>query len=174
MIRSFKYVSLVAAGSPQPCFGTTLGAATLPGSHVAVQVADSSFFQVGDFVNFDVGASEERTKVSVVVDGTHIIVDGLTLAHANGTYIRLSGSISAVYIQTLDGNTSAIVIGNKSTMVKATGVACIAKLQPTASGSQSTEFSSTIAGFPGPLSLGEFWMDGSTNGDKILPSVSID
>jgi len=130
-------------------------------------------FLKGDQVNFDVGASEERTVVASVADSTHITVN-LTLAHANGTYVRLSGSISAVYIQTLDGNTSAIVIGTKNTMVKATGVSCIVKLQPVASGVQPIDFNSTIAGFPGPLSFGEFWFDGTTNADKILPSVSID
>jgi len=174
MIRTFKYVALTSAGTPQPVFGTTLTAAVSLGSQVSVPVTDSSFFLKGDQVNFDVGASEETTTVFSVPDGTHIVVNALTKAHANGTYVRLSGSISAVYIQTLDGNTSAIVIGNKSTMVKATGVGCIAKLIQVAAGNSPVDFSSTIAGFPGPLSYGEFWFDGTTNGDKILPSVSVD
>jgi|GEM_PF-6574634 len=174
MIRTFKYVSLVSAGNPQPCFGTTLGAATLPGGQVSVTVADSSFFQKGDPVNFDVGANEERTSVFSVPDSTHIVVANLTLAHASGTYVRLSGSIAAVYIQTKDGNTSPIFIGTKSTMVKGTGVFCIAKLVQVASGSVPVDFSSTIAGFMGPLSFGEMWFDGTTNGDSILPSASVD
>ena len=173
MIRTFKYVSLVSAGNPQPCFGTTLGAATLPGGQVSVTVADSSFFQKGDPVNFDVGANEERTSVFSVPDSTHIVVANLTLAHANGTYVRLSGSVSSVYIQCKPANTGIIYIGNKSTMVKATGVSCISILQPFGAAEQPIEFSLAISGFPGPLSFGEFWFDGTTN-DSILPSASID
>lgn len=173
MIRTFKYVSLTTNGTPQPVFGTTLTAAVSPGSQVSVPVTDSSLFLKGDIVNFDVGANEERAMVASVPDSTHIVVN-LTLAHANGTYVRLSGAVSAVYIQTADGNTSPIFIGNKSTMVKATGVGCIAKLVQVAAGNSPVDFSSTIGGFPGPLSYGEFWMDGTTNGDKILPSVSVD
>lgn len=174
MIRTFKYISLTTNGVPQPVFGTTLSAAVSPGSQVSVPVTDSSMFLKGDQVNFDVGASEEMTTVFSVPDGTHIVVNALTKAHASGTYVRLSGSISAVYIQTKDGNTSPIFIGNKSTMVKATGVGCIAKLFQVAVGNPPIDFSSTIAGFPGPLSYGEFWFDGTTNGDSILPSVSVD
>src|ERR1700719_3007148 len=173
MIRTFKYIALTAAGTPQPVFGPTLGAATVPGSQVSVLVADSSFFQKEDFVNFDVGANEERTTVFSVPDATHIVVAGLTLPHASGTFVRLSGSISALYIQTKDGNTGAIFIGNNSTMVKATGVGVIKKLQQVAAAAVPTEFNSTINGFPGPLSFGEVWFDGTT-ADNILPSALID
>ena len=179
MIRTFKYVALTTPGVPQPCFGTTTSAAIAPASagtnsQVSIPVTDSSFFQPQDPVNVDVGVNEERTLVVSVPDGTHIVVASLSKAHASGIFVRLTGPISAVYIQCIDGNTSAIFIGNKSTMVKATGVGCIAKLQPVASGTQPIEFDSTIAGFPGPLSYGELWFDGTTAGDKILPSASVD
>jgi len=185
MIRTFKTISVASGGTPAPVFGTTTTAAIAPASApgntqnyqqnatVNIPVTDSSFFVKGDKVNVDVGANEETAYVYAVPDSTHVTVAGLALSHASGIFIYLSGSISAVYIQTVDANSGAIYIGNKSTMVKATGVNCIAKLQPVNSGVQPIDFSSTIAGFPGPLSFNEWWYDGST-GDKILPSVSID
>jgi hypothetical protein len=173
VIRTFKYVSLTSGGSPQPCFGTTLTAAVSPGSQVSVPVTDSSFFQKGDPVNFDVGANEERTSVYSVPDSTHIVVANLTLAHANGTFVRLSGSISNVYIQCKPANSGIVYIGNKNTMVKATGVSCISILQPFGAAIQPIEFSSAVAGFQGGLSFGELWWDGTT-GDNILPSADID
>ena len=187
MIRSFKYVSLTSHGSPQPVFGTTLGAATGPAtsnvggtqsasvnSQVTVQVADSSFFLAGDLVNFDVGASEEKTSVVSVTDGTHIVVAGLTKSHAISTYVRLAMNATNVYIQTPDGNTGPIWIGTKSTMATSTGVFCLKKLLYVAANAIPTDLLVEAAGFPGPLSLAEFFFDGTTNGDKILPSCVID
>jgi hypothetical protein len=185
MIRTTKYIALTAGGNPQPVFGTTTTAAVGPTSTpgtgqnaatnntVSIPVTDSSIFLKGDQVNVDVGANEERTTVYSVPDGTHIVVASLANTHASGIYVRLSGSCGVVYIQTQDGNTGAIYIGNKYSMVKATGVSCIVKLQPVAVGVQPVEFNTTIGGFLGPLSLGEFWFDGTT-GDKILPSISVD
>jgi hypothetical protein len=191
MIRTFKFVALTANGTPQPVFGTTTTAAVGPttappanppgaventtqNTQVSIPVTDSSLFLKGDVVNVDVGANEERTSVYSVPDGTHIIVAGLTIAHASGIYVRLSMPIGGVYIQSKDGNTNAIFIGTRYNMVKATGVYCVAKLQPVAGGVQPIEFNSAIQGFSGPFSAGEWWFDGTTNGDSILPSFSAD
>lgn len=180
MIRTFKYVALTANGTPQPVFGTVSTSAITPASpgsstsqntQVSIPVSDSSFFQKGDPVLVDSGANEELTSVFSVPDGTHIVVSNLKSAHATAIFVRLAVSASSVYIQTADGNTGPIFIGNKYNMAKATGTFCIKKLVQVAAAAQATDLNLPIAGFYGALNLGEFWFDGTTNADKILPSA---
>jgi hypothetical protein len=186
MIRTFKYVALVASGTPQPIFGTTTSAACAPAAppgstqsanintQVEITVADSSFFSPQDPVMADVGANQERTTIVSVPDSTHIIVAGLTLKHASGIYVYLAVPMSSLYVQTLDGNTGYIMVGTSPSMVIATGVFCMSKLQPVTATTQPVELSSAIQGFSGPLNTSQLWFDGSHTGDKILPSFSTD
>lgn len=184
MIRTFKYISLTASGTPQPVFGTKTTAAIAPAgasgsqensnqnAQVSVPVADSSIFLAGDIVNVDVAANEEKTTVASIPDGTHVVLSALALNHASGIFVRLSVPIAQVYVQTKDGNTGAIYIGNKYNLVRATGAFIIAKLEPVTAGVQPIELNSGISGFVG-LNSGELWFDGDTTGDKILPSFSV-
>lgn len=185
MTRTFKFVALTTPGTPQPVFGTTTTGAVVPAANVggtgenyasntvvSIPVTDSSFFQKGDPILVDSGANEEPARVYSVPDGTHVVVANLTLPHASGVYIRLAIPASVVYIQTIDGNTSPIFIGNKFNMAKATGTFCIKKLLQVAAAAIPTDLTLSVGGgFAGPFNLGEFWFDGTTAADKIMPSA---
>ena len=174
-IRCFKYFTIVAGGTPQPLVGTTLTAALSPpsqGSSVVAAVADSSMFMNGDYVMLDVGASRERASVYNVVDSTHITLANFNLAHANSTYVQLSGATFSVYIQTTTTNAGAIYLGNASTMVKATGVNCLAQLLNVGAGIQPIDFSDNRSFGGSAIQIGDYWVDGTT-GDKYLPSCGL-
>lgn len=179
--RTFKYFTIAAGGTPQALIGTLTTAAILalpagavPDTPVTVSVADSSMFSKGDWVIVDSsGANPERAFVFGVPDGTHIQVTKLQLAHGSGCTVSLSILVNNIYVQTKDGNAGAIYIGASSSMVKATGVFVITKLQPVASGAQPTEFSSAMSGMGlNPIDIGQIWVDGTT-ADSYLPSLGV-
>lgn len=176
--RTFKYIPIVAGGTPQPLIGTTTTAIVGPAPdsrspNVSIPVADSSIAVAGDYVVVDTGAAIERVTVVKIPDATHIIVSQLANNHASGVIVRNGNTVNSVYVQTLDGNGAAIFIGNSSAMVKATGVGIIAKLQNVPLGSQPSDWSqSDAAGGMNPISLADFWVDGTT-GDQYLPSFRL-
>lgn len=172
-VRAFKYYVIASGGTPQPLVGTKTTGSTGPGSNVNLPVSDSSMFQKGDYAILDVGASEERCKVTAVPDGTHVTVDTIALAHGSGVYIRLAIDVNSVYVQTKDGNTGTVFLGTKSTMATSTGTFVIKELTKVTAGSQPTDYTSAdLGGAYNPANLGDFWVDGTTN-DNYLPSLTV-
>lgn len=178
--RAFKYFTITAGGTPQPLIGTLTTAAILalpagasPSTPVSVPVSDSSMFLKGDWVIVDNSGTPERAFVFGVPDGTHVQLTGLQLAHASGSTVSLSILVNNIYVQTKDGNAGAIFIGTSGSMVKASGVSVITKLQQVAVGVQPTEFSSAMSGMGlNPIDVGQIWIDGTT-ADSYLPSLGI-
>jgi hypothetical protein len=174
--RAFKYFTIVAGGTPQPLVGTKLTAAVIPtdgpDTPTLLPVVDSSIFLNGDKVILDVPSSgiEERVRVFNVPDATHINVVQMRQSHASGIYVRLAEMVDSVYVQCLDGNTGAIFIGDRPTMVKATGVGVIKKLQLVAASAQPIDYSRPRSGVANTDDLGNYWVDGTT-GDSYLPSI---
>jgi hypothetical protein len=136
MIRPFAGVQAVAAAS-QPVFGTTLTAAITPSvdkftgtnrpgtSPPPIQITVTStagFVQndriaVGPKTNF---TAANRSKLDLgtitsVVDTTHLLVQGLTQAHASTDYVVLSEMCSAVYVVPVS-TTAIIYLGTDETV----------------------------------------------------------
>lgn len=181
MQRTFKYFTIAAGGTPQPLIGTTTTAVITPSlasvfptpSPVGLPIADSSMFTKGDVIFVDVGANQEVAVVFSVPTSTLLQVTGLFKAHSSGVYVGLNIPVNSLYVQTKDGNAAAIYIGTSNSMVKATGVGVIAKLQNVSSGSQPVEFVGSLVGLgANPYSVGQIWVDGNT-GDSYLPSFGL-
>lgn len=178
--RTFKYFSITAGGTPQPLLGTTTTAIVNPAPdsrspNVNIPVADSSIAVQGDYVvvGTPAGGITERRLVMKVPDATHITVEFLEHTFASGQIVRNGNTVNSVYVQTADGGVGAVFIGNSSTMVKATGVGVIAKLQNVPLGSQPSDWGqSDAAGGMNPITLADFWVDGTT-GDTYLPSFRL-
>lgn len=180
MKRSFKFVSVASATTPQPVFGTTLTAACGPvgtpeKSLQSIEVADSSWFQQSDYALIDPAnstvAKRERLLVESVPDSTHIKVQGMQYAHASGVYVQLAVVCQSVLIQAKVANTAAITIGTDPAMVVSTGVKCIYFLAQSASG-QPGSFLDTNSGGADQMKTDEYWFDGTHTGDEILPSFT--
>lgn len=175
-IRTFKNFSIVSGGNPQPLVGTTMTAAIVAGvAPQLIPVADSSMFAAGDWAYLDTpGASEERVLVLSVPDSTHINVPNVTKAHASGSLVRSGILCNSVYVQSLDGNSAALYVGNSPSLVKATGVFVMKKIQFIAANGvipDGTFGASLGAGMNGE-DLGAYWIDGTTS-DKYLPSANV-
>lgn len=185
--RTFKDFTIVAGGTPQPLIGTvTAGAAVGPALSsdgqqnpvaVNIQVADSSEFQVGDYAILGlpsgVGAAlQERQLVTKVPDATHITVKNLERAWPIGTVVRLSSMANKVYVQAVSAAVAndILFIGTRDTMVKATGVFVIKRLQIQAANVQQTDFEHQPSVGMDNVDVGDFWVDGTTTGDKYTPS----
>lgn len=120
MIRPFAGVQTVGAAS-MPVFGTTLTAAATysvdrytgtnrPGTTtpaISLTVGSTAGFNEGDSVqvgpktNFTAAnrAKLDQGTVASIVDGTHMMVQGLTQNHAaTGEYVVLAEVASAVYV----------------------------------------------------------------------------
>ena len=171
--RTFKYFSIAAGGTVQALVGTASTAAVAAGSNVSIPVSDSSMFLKGDYAAVDTGANQERPRVTSVPDGTHVVVDNLSAGHASGVSVRPSLMVNSVYVQSNDGNTGALFVGNNPALVKATGVGVLKKVLFVAANSIPPDFSTAdLGGFSNPVDLADFWIDGTTS-DKYLPSVTV-
>lgn len=189
-VAAFKYFAIQSGGTPQPVIGTWLTAAlTQPVvnagynftsqiySAVTLTVNDTSMFAGFNYLNvIDPGTyATEKALILSVTDATHVLVQGLQNAHPGGVYgtgawVALSCFGQNLYVQAKDGNAGALFIGTAPTLVKATGVSVIAKLQLVASGQQPYEFSTSRQGLADTETLSQYWIDGTT-GDSYLPSV---
>ena len=183
MKRTWQYISLVAAGTPQPVFGTTLTNAVvanpgLLGNTIDLVVGTSVGIVNGDNIILDPLNNPERLLVQRVVNGTTLRCRnetglGIQFAHNAGVYVQLAIPCISIFIQMKAADTSAIVIGNSGLMNKATGQYCILTLQPTGAGVQPYNFADpTYGGLNGMVS-NDYWFDGTTNGDSILPSLTV-
>jgi hypothetical protein len=179
--RAFKIESLVAAGTPQPLFGTTTTAivgqvGTDLKSLQSIPVTDSSWFHDGDRILLDAAnATVAQREVLQVVgtppDGTHIKVQGVQYTHASGVYVQLAVACISVFVQVKTGNTSPLVIGNNFAMVKTTGAFCLIFLYQNAAG-QPVSWSDPEYGSVNGMKTDDYWFDGTTNGDSLLPSFT--
>lgn len=181
MKRAFKYVLIGATNVSQPLIGTTLTAA-IPAGLTGLQnfaVADSSFFQPGDWMVIGSAAAgdEERLLVNSVPDATHIKLQKREdsapfLAHANGAPVRLSILVNNVYVQSKDGNVAPLFVGIQGVLTD--GTKMIAKIQNVAAGQQPTDFKDafTSDSGPNPIDIGEIWIAGTVN-DQYLPSLGV-
>lgn len=174
MIRAFKQFSIVAGGTPQPLVGTTLGAATLvSATPQSVLVADSSMFKQGDWAVIGTVAvgDEERQLVTKVVDATHIKVNQLEKAHANGAYVRSGILINSVYVQRDVSSAGGLLYIGAQGIVKATFANVVATLFNSTTG-QPIDFGDSRGDSTDAGSAGDWFIDGTT-GDKYLPSFGV-
>jgi hypothetical protein len=159
--------------------GTTLSSAVNPNPTpdvaFTVTVADTSMFWNGARALIgQPSTGEEPLLVQKVVDSTHLLVKGaLAGSYAANAFFRLAVAINSVYVQTLDGNTGPIYIGTRDNMVTATGVFCVKKLQPVTAASVPTDWLDTRSSAIDADDSGELWVNGTTTGDKYLPTLGI-
>lgn len=181
MKRAFKYVSLVAAGTPQPLFGSTTSAivgqvGTETTSLQSIPVADSSWFNPGDYFILNPENStlsmRETLQVISVPDSTHIKTQNVQFTHASGVYVQLAIPCLSVFVQIKTGNTSPIFIGNNYAMAKSTGVFCLVELYQNAAG-QPVNWADPQYGSVNGMKSDDYWFDGTTNGDSLLPSLTV-
>jgi hypothetical protein len=187
-LRAFKEYTIVAGGTPQPLIGTTITAAVgpvaypqgIPGPNalLSITVADNSMFQSGDWAMIGKPSTgEERLQVMSISSTTIVKAlvpypGGLTGTYLSGAYFRLGNAINSSFIQTIIGNSGAIYIGTKDTMVKAGYVFVVATLEPVTGTTQPTYFSDDRTAALDPDDIGQLWVDGTT-GDGYLPSYGV-
>lgn len=173
MIRAFKQLSIVLGGTPQPLVFTTLTAATLVATDsVSVAVADSSIFRQGEYAVFGQVSTndEERHLVRKIVDGTHIRVNSLAIAHANGAYVRSGVALNSLYVQRDLTGLGLLYIGAQG-LVKATFANVVATLFNSTTG-QPIDFGDSRGDSTNAGDASDWWIDGTT-GDKYLPSFGV-
>lgn len=178
MKRAFQYVSVVASGTPQPVFGSTLAADIAPVGNsrddlATVMVAESLWWNPGDYMLIDpLGQNPELLgPIEGVPDATHVVVPGLRFPHTSGVYVQLSIGCFCVFVQTKIGNTGLIYIGTNGRMNTSTGRYCIAGLTPVTGTSLPTFLSDSVFGLANVENPSNYWFDGDT-GDSLLPSMS--
>lgn len=187
MKRAYGYRSLAAGNTAQPVFGAVTSVAVPAGGLnpnvvTLATVGDTSLFDQGQWAIIDVGALEERVMVFAVNPGVSITIQvpggsdgqGCRLAHASGVAIRPSRLVSNISIQTQDGNVNPLFICTGTTG-KTDGTACTHKLQNVPAGQQPTAFQDafTSESGPNPIDMAEYWIVGTTIGDKWLPSIGV-
>ena len=176
--RTWKSFSITAGGTPQPLVGTLTTAALIANTAPQnIPVSDSSMFRTSDHLYLDVGAKAERIRVLSVPDATH--VNGVvTLVHATSAPVALFIPFCALYVQTLPGNTAALVFfypdqqfsaarvaPNKTGLIKA-----FYQAEPVTAPTPPVELSSANNYGANPDNLAFYWIDGNT-GDGYLPSI---
>lgn len=184
--RAYKYFTIQDGGVPQPLVGSYLTASVLAPqviengliqNNVTLTVADSSMFVGAQYANvIDVGTyAQERVRLISAPTATTIVVQGLKNAHAGGAYgtgawVSVGDLVETVVVQSLDGNTAALYVGDSPQLVKATGVHVLTKIVEVTAGTQPTqqEFGANTPAFT--MALSQFWIDGTT-ADSYLPST---
>lgn len=187
MIRPFGGVQSLS-GAAEPVFGTTVSASFVPppdpfsnnlnpGSNqtqVQVQVASTTGFRVGDQVAigaasaFAVGGATTLADVGTiksVVDGTHLLVQGLIKGHASGEFCVLNEEVGNVHIIPV-ATTAVVYIGTAPTVAAADpSVIDILPIVAAASAPTYAHDSESIGGSQ-PLNTAQYWMIG-TAADKV-------
>jgi hypothetical protein len=179
MLRTFKYFTITAGGTPQPLIGTTTTAAVGPvpasGNTFVIPVADGSIFRKGDWAIIGKPSTGEERVFVQSVSGNNVTVlaqNGLTGTYLSGAYFRLSVLINSSYVQPEDGNAGALYIGTSDVMVKATFAFCVVKLQTVAAGGQPVDFHDGRSGLANADDSGQLWVDGTT-GDSYGPTLGV-
>jgi hypothetical protein len=80
-------LEIAQAGSHRDFNTTAAGAITAQVNAQAVSVASSTGFTVGDYVDIDVGANNEKVQLTAI--GNNTISGIFRIAHANGAVVRL-------------------------------------------------------------------------------------
>ena len=131
--RVFKFQT--AGGTAQPLIATTLTAAITPCTIAtatsgtagqSIAVADSSIFQVGDFVNIipvagsTTPARETQVPITAIPDGTHIVALN-SAPHNSGDWVQLWWPCAQVRVQEQKSNPPAgsLFIGVDGTVTTA-------------------------------------------------------
>ena len=172
-IRTWKYVTIGAGGTPQPLMGTfTAAAITGSPNAQAVAFSDASQLAVGDRIMVDGGSATLKELTTITAISSNNVTAVFNNTHATSAPVHLFWPCTFVYCQGLDGNAAALFIGNKQAMVKATGVGVILKIVNVTSGNQPTEFSSSNVYGANPDNTANYWIDGTT-GDSYLPSCTM-
>jgi len=145
---------------------------------VKVQVSDSSMFVAEDWANLKTlaGASpdvEERVFIAKVDDSTHVTFKDVATAFPSGSWLRLGGGYSSVFVQSIDGNTGNLYVGTSRDMVKATFAKVAAEISHVAAGSQPPAFSDQTSTTSNAEDMAQWWIDADNNTDKYLPSFGI-
>jgi hypothetical protein len=177
--RTFKAFTVATAGTPQPLIGTTISAAIAAGAHmIKVQVADSSMFVGEDWalLRTIAGVSpdvEERVFIAKVDDSTHVTFKDVATAFPSGSWLRLAGNYSSIFVQSIDGNTGNLYIGTSRDLVKASYTKVAAEISHVAAGSQPPSFSDQTSTTSDAEDMSQWWIDADNNTDKYLPSFGI-
>lgn len=187
-IRSFCGIQTLS-GSAQPVFGTTASAAFTPppdqfgglgpGSNqtqVSIPVVSSAGFIVGDQVvigpaaAFKPGAATTLGDVGTIKsipDSTHLVVQGLTKAHASGEYVVLDEIVGNVRILPVTGTAGDLIYIGTAATVSASDSSVIDVLWiPAASSPPVYWHDSESIGGAQPLNTASYWVNG-TNGDEF-------
>jgi len=170
MKRTFPQQAIGATNTPQPVFSTTL-TANLAASPTpqSIAVASSVGFKVRDKVSLGPGtATFEQADIVAIVDGTHITVI-VTKAHTSGDFVGLNFPLANLYVQTKDGNSASLYVGNSPLMTDA--LWCISQLTKVAAAAQPVDFYDAQIYGANPGNLNEYWVYG-TMGDKYTVSLS--
>lgn len=178
MLKTFKYYTITAGGTPQPLLGTTLTTALAAYSgenDQLVTVGDTSMFFNGSWATFDSGSNEERGLVDKIVSSTQMRVKFLKLAHAATVTVRLSISVNQIYVQTVDGAAGALFLFNgpaTTVFASSTGVGMVAKLLNVPASSPPIDFGSVVGTCMDANNTDYWWVDGTT-ADKYLVTLGI-
>lgn len=187
MIRPFGGVQSLS-GVAQPVFGTTVSAAFVPppdtfsnnlnpGSNqtqIKIPVASTVGFRVGDQVSiggaasFAVGGATTLADVGTikgVVDGTHLLVQGLTEPHGNGEFCVLNEEVGNVHIIPVS-TTAVVYLGTAPTV--AAGDPSVIDILPIVAAATAPTYAhdSESIGGSQPLNTAQYWMIG-TAADKV-------
>lgn len=191
-IRAFAGIqSIAVTGTGQPVFGTTLSAAVTPppdpfsnnlnpGSNetqVEIAVGSTTGFRVGDQVAigpasaFAIGGATSLADVGTIkqiMDGTHLLVQGLVKSHALGEYCVLDEIVGNVHIVPVSGTANdALYIGSAPTVALAdASVFDVIWIAATAGTAPPYAHDSESIGGSQPLTTSSYWIAG-TAADKF-------
>lgn len=175
MIRPWGVQSLT--GVAQPWFGDVLTAAFAPvgdGGPQKVTVASTTFYQVGDRIILGIGQANPTVlmvdrKFSATVLYCHSEGGAPIKAWASTTIIALAINVALISFQGVDGNTSAIWLGQDNTVTVAGGSA-FRQIQKVAAASIPDWYDyRTATGGQNSINTDIGWMIG-TAADKIVIS----
>lgn len=185
MIRPFRGAQAIAAtGTAQPVFGSSVTTAFVPppdpfsgnlnpGSNetqVTIIVGSTTGFISGDNVlvgpSAAFGADGTSTAladwgtVKSVVDGTHVIVQGLKKSHGAGEFFVLDQPAGNVHIRPAT-NAAVLNLGTAAT-TSATDSSLIEQFPITAAGAApAVVFDAESIGATQPFQTSEFWIEGT-------------
>lgn len=178
MQRTFKYIAILNTNVAQPMYFTTLTAAVPASTQLEqmvkkVVVADTTLFQVGDWVLLiEVGGTNrEKANITEILDATHMTLRGTLLAHAVGAWVAFDNSTNSPYVETKLGNAAQMMLASDYDANMTTGLHCVATLPAVATGFPSFVGTSRPGSF-NPEAGGNYWIIG-TAGDSYLPSFGI-
>jgi hypothetical protein len=189
-VRPFAGIQTIT-GTPQPVFGTPVSAAFTPPpdpylnnnspaanqTQVTVTVTSTAGFLAGDVVavgptaafvpGVAAGSGPDMGTIKLVVDATHLIIQGLIKPHAAAEWVVLNETAGNVHIRPVV-TAAVIYIGNSSTLA-ANNQYVMDVLPIVAAGAAPAYwFDAESIGQSQPFNLSQFWALG-TAGDTFVP-----